>query len=283
MNNSPYESLRSARRSVKRALEVAAKSNGLRVTEDGLTFLALVEAARSHQIDVYSYTPHDEAHLSGSDWIWWWQGPNGKGFAALVQAKRVKSSWGLSCFDYDYRTPSTGVRQIDRLMSAGSMLGVPALYVLYTDPQYGKPSFACPVAQDRQTLAAATFLSAYEVDRAHSESRSFRGVHPLECMACDRGCSGGRGDWFTKSERPNPLGDWIGEGSPAEAVLRALTRRFTGWSGEGDLAEHLTRGIGTFVPTEGELRWSPERLKVVREQTGVEIAGVVAVRADLTD
>jgi len=126
----------------------------------------------SGDIEIHSYTGHDEAK-TGADWKWEWifEGDTAS-FIMLVQAKKLKPiKGGAFGYDFGYRSGRRGRRQIDILLEYARRLDLVAAYALYNGPSLETDGqWQCPALPEHRPFMGVGLLPAevarYEFGRA---------------------------------------------------------------------------------------------------------------------
>ncbi len=114
-----------------------ARQLGSPLDEETITQTLLIDMAAQlgPLIRIESFTKSQEAKQTGADWEWWFcDGEDEPTFGLRVQAKKLQSRASGPFYDFDYVTPSTGKRQIDRLIESADRDRLPAVYALYNGP-----------------------------------------------------------------------------------------------------------------------------------------------------
>ena|SRR5687767_14109920 len=174
--------------------------------------------------------------LTGADWLWWWAGVPGEWFGCLVQAKRLVPGRTGPTFGFDYRPrPSTAdpapPAQVQRLLDAADLLGVPAAYVLYRSPVLGLPgAWRCASIEPDWHTGAATFVAApivYEWFQYGWEA-DLGLTRPIECLTCLTGCGPDQSilAWYA-ARLADPEVRRILRAPPSTAARRAFRSLFT--------------------------------------------------------
>jgi hypothetical protein len=153
------------------------------VKEESLTDWLLFQlSAKSRFIKYRPFTRREE-NRNGADWEWWFLFPNGRAFAARIQAKRLSSiRSNFSSVAYQRK----GVPQIDQLRAQSRIDGFPAFYAFYT-------SLAYPNSCKLQGLKGGVFLAEATMiynkfvitpRRPLIASDILKISNPLSCLFC---------------------------------------------------------------------------------------------------
>jgi hypothetical protein len=133
------EGLAAGRKAVDSHVAVRA-AQGHDAREDTLTEILLSVAAVPGRVRYAQFNQNEEG-LVGADWLWWFVDDTGEGFGLLVQAKRLKFEHSQPTIDFGYQ--SGGESQMDKLLRAADIFGVPAAYVLYCGDRAFRGDLTC--------------------------------------------------------------------------------------------------------------------------------------------
>lgn len=168
----------------------AAGRAGFDAQEETLTEILLT--GLGVQAQVRMFTRREESRFTGADWFWWWTDGH-EWFGSLVQAKRLKSSAGKYGFEYKPRATRSNpkpIPQVDRLLEAARLLGVPAVYSLYSAGNLPSGSVGqCtewPGYETPRSRLQVSYLPALIASHARNAKAAdiLSSAAPIECLAC---------------------------------------------------------------------------------------------------
>ena len=158
---------------------------GVPQSEEGLTESLLLDLRMSFpQLRIRPVGSRNREAQEGHDWEWWIQGPT-QWFGARVQAKVQHGAAGAESYLLGYRVGrkkegTLQPRQVDLVLAAASVRGLPAVYALY-NPRDGGVSAdpGCP-AQTPSGANGVTFVAGETVRMLVDQQAQANGTLGLE-------------------------------------------------------------------------------------------------------
>lgn len=167
-----------------------AKRAGMSFAEETITSMVLLDLATQNprEIRIFPFNKHHEGK-TGADWEWcFYDSPTSTYQPMLVQAKLLDDR-DKEYSHIDRLIGSTGVRQIERLLSTARRRRVPAIYTFYNhlNDRSRIPAYACAVFNCTECWgcsialadAVSRTLPAKDFDNLKAHSK------PWVCLLCE--------------------------------------------------------------------------------------------------
>lgn len=174
-----------------------AKNAGMTFSEETISETLLLELAtrNSSDITVVPFNKWQEGQ-NGADWEWCFHDPATRTFQRMIVQAKLLDDQEKGYSHIDRFIGSTGVRQIDRLLTTSTELGIPALYVFYNHlsdetrlPPTQHPCMACNHCWGCSAAPAPAVSLKLQAENSVAKAKSFDEIkllsRPWLCLLCD--------------------------------------------------------------------------------------------------